>query len=37
MVRILKDGVAGRTSIARFHITDFKTLNFVFSIYGDVN
>jgi hypothetical protein len=37
MVRILKEGVAGRTSIAWFHIADFKSLNFVFLIYGYVN
>jgi hypothetical protein len=37
MIRILKEGVAGRTSIAWFHITDLKSQNFVFVIYIDVN
>jgi hypothetical protein len=37
MIRILKEGFAGRTSVAWFHIADFKSLNFVFLIYGDVN
>jgi hypothetical protein len=37
MIRILKEGVAGRTSVAWFYITDFKSPNFMFLIYGDVN
>jgi hypothetical protein len=44
MVRILKEWVAGRTSIAWFHIADIEpvtilgvSLNFVLLIYRDVN